>query len=877
MSKKLFLVLSLLVTFSMVFAACATPTAEVVTQEVVQTQIVKETQVVVETQIVEVPVEVPVEPTAEPSTRMGAWVDQLVFTEQNDANAAVKQLQANDIDVYAYSVNDAQLFEEVKADPNLSYTSAFGSYNELTFNPWEGTFEDGRLNPFGNPKVREAMNWLVDRNYIVQEIFGGLAVPKVTSLNSAFPDYARYIDTVRTLEVKYAFNMDQAKAVIDAEMTTMGATLGTDGKWTFNGEPVVIIAIIRTEDERREIGDYVCNQLEAIGFTTDRQYKTRSEASPIWNQSEPKLGLMHFYTGGWITTSISRDDATNFGYFYTPLGSGSPLWQGYVNDPAFYAGDGSGVAEKLWVNDFASMDERKAQFEEALVIAQTEGQRVWLVDQTSYSPQVANMSVAYDLAGGVAGSQLYPYTIRFADQEGGVMRVAQPGVLVEPWNPVGGSNWIYDAMPQEATRDAGVAADPYTGLFYPQRIETAAIVVEEGLPVAQTLDWLTLETAPVGSIEVPAEAWADWDAANQVWITAGEKYTSTVTALTKTTVTYPADLWTTVTFHDGSPISVGDFVMNMIITFDVGKPESANYDVALQPVVDAFLSHFKGIVIESTDPLVITTYDDQYFLDAEWMVRPATTWYPATFAPGRAAPPWTSFALGNLADAGVDAEIGQLAWTTDKATATETEWMSFIAGPSLDILKGYLDKAQAENFIPFAPTMSQFVTAEEATARWANYADWYTLKGHFWVGTGPFYLEKAYPTEKTVSLLRYPEYPDSASRWAIFGAPMVAVVEVDGPGEVSIGAEAVYDVFITFADAPYPADKIDQVKYLVFDATGAVVLQGDAVAVEEGYYTVTLTADDTAKLVAGANKLEVVTTSLAVSIPTITDFEFVAQ
>ncbi len=47
--------------------------------------------------------------------------------------------------------------------------------------------------------------------------------------------------------------------------------------------------------------------------------------------------------------------------------------------------------------------------------------------------------------------------------------------------------------------------------------------------------------------------------------------------------------------------------------------------------------------------------------------------------------------------------------------------MSLVAGPSLDILKGYLDKAQAENYIPYAPTMSQFVTPEEATARWANY------------------------------------------------------------------------------------------------------------------------------------------------------------
>ena len=62
---------------------------------------------------------------------------------------------------------------------------------------------------------------------------------------------------------------------------------------------------------------------------------------------------------------------------------------------------------------------------------------------------------------------------------------------------------------------------------------------KEGLPVAKTLDWLTLTTAP--SIEVPADAWVDWDAMNQMFITAGEKFTSTLTALSKITVTYPAD------------------------------------------------------------------------------------------------------------------------------------------------------------------------------------------------------------------------------------------------------------------------------------------------------------------------------------------------
>jgi peptide/nickel transport system substrate-binding protein len=272
--------------------------------------------------------------------------------------------------------------------------------------------------------------------------------------------------------------------------------------------------------------------------------------------------------------------------------------------------------------------------------------------------------------------------------------------------------------------------------------------------------------------------------------------------------------------------------------------------------------------------LVITTYDDQIYLDAEWLVGySGYTWYPSYTYGGA---PWQTLALGNLADASTDPAT-ELAWSTDKAGAKSVEWMSFIAGPSIAILKGWLDTASGENYIPYAATMSKYVTADEATARWASTLAWYKLQGHFWIGNGPFYLDKAFPVEKTLTLNRYPNYPDSASRWAVFSAPMIPVVAVDGPGQVSIGTEAKYDVNITFQDQPYPADKIDQVKYLVFDSTGAVVLQGAATAAEAGHYTITIAAADSAKLAAGSNKLEVVTTSLAVSIPTITDYEFVAK
>jgi peptide/nickel transport system substrate-binding protein len=106
---------------------------------------------------------------------------------------------------------------------------------------------------------------------------------------------------------------------------------------------------------------------------------------------------------------------------------------------------------------------------------------------------------------------------------------------------------------------------------------------------------------------------------------------------------------------------------------------------------------------------------------------------------------------------------------------------------------------------------------------------------------------------------------------------MLADVTVDGPAEVTIGQEATFNVSVTFDGAPYPADKLAAVKYLVFDANNAVVVSGDATAGAAGVYTITLPAADSSKLSAGSSKLEVVVTSLVVSIPKIVDFEFIAK
>ncbi|MEJ2208758.1 MAG: ABC transporter substrate-binding protein [Anaerolineae bacterium] len=870
-NKKLAILVVLVMIAPIVLAACGpTPEPEVIVQTVVveQTKVVEkegekvtivETVPVEQTKIVKEEVVVEVTPTPVPVERNGGWLDTIIVVEEPSSEAAVSRIQAGEIDVYAYTVSDAELFATVAEDPNLAYTQSYGSYNELTLNPCGPVLTStNTLNPFAIQEIREAMNWLVDRDYIVQEIMGGLAVPKFFPITAGFPDYARYVATARELEAKYAYDPEHARQVITEQMEANGAEL-VDGKWQYNGAPVTVIFLIRVEDERRDIGDYVSNQLEDMGFTVDRQYKTSAEASPLWVSGNPCDGQWHLYTGGWITTAISRDQGGNWLFFYSPRSAYgfAPLWQNYQISPEF-----DDALLKLNNNDFTSMDERAQLFQTAMELGLQNSNRVWLVDRKSFTPRAADVEVAADLAGAVAGGRLYPYTLRFKDQVGGSMTIAMPSILTEPINPWAGSNWIYDTAVQRPLADVGVMPDPYTGLFWPQRIESGEYIVQEGLPVDKTLDWVDLQFVP--EIPVPDDALVDWDAENQVWLTAADVYTQPETALSKAVLHF-GDL-SNVTWHDGSPFDVADWMMTMIYQFDTAKEASAIYDESTVPSLQTFQSHFKGFKITSEDPFVVEWYDDAYQLDAEWGIANALTW--PNYGYGEAA--WHNMAVFGRSEA-----AQELAYSADKAEALDIERMNIIGGPSLEILKAQLDSAQEENYIPYEPTMSQYITADEATARYANLQEWYRRWGHFLIGTGPYRLEGVFPVEGTVLLGHNDNYPDSADKWSQFSEPMLADVEVDGPGQVSIGEEATFDVFVTFQGQPYAADLISEVKWLLYDATGALAATGLADNVEDGQYAITLSADQTGALEAGSNKIEVAVVSKVVSIPTFGTYEFV--
>jgi len=120
------------------------------------------------------------------------------------------------------------------------------------------------------------------------------------------------------------------------------------------------------------------------------------------------------------------------------------------------------------------------------------------------------------------------------------MTFAAPSILTEPWNPVAGSNWLFDTMITRALNDPPLVPDPYTGLYRPQRIESAEVTVQEDTTVNRTHDWVSLETSE--EITVPPEAWIGWDAKRSDFKTVADAHPEGTTARSRTRITYEGRL-----------------------------------------------------------------------------------------------------------------------------------------------------------------------------------------------------------------------------------------------------------------------------------------------------------------------------------------------
>jgi len=222
-------------------------------------------------------------------------------------------------------------------------------------------------------------------------------------------------------------------------------------------------------------------------------------------------------------------------------------------------------------------------------------------------------------------------------------------------------------------------------------------------------------------------------------------------------------------------------------------------------------------------------------------------------------------------------EEGLLAFSADKAEELNIEWMNYLGGPSKAILADMLDEAIATGYIPFEELVGDYLTSEEVSTRYQNLKNFYDDKGHFWVGSGNFYLDQVDFVGHSAVVKAFKDYTFKADRFSRLAEPPIPDSAVVVPENIIPGLGAVINYDLTYKGDPYPNDKIELAKYMILDSVGNLITVGESEPVAEGKWLIGLDSTETARMSAGSYELITIALSKDVAMPGVLETPFLVM
>ena len=141
----------------------------------------------------------------------GTFVDEIRFVQYLDENTALEEVRNGNLDLYFYRISSDRL-KDSDSRENLQVFESTGGYFSILLNPTDS----GEFNPFSIREVRYAMNFLVDRNLIVNELLGGYGAPMISNYGIFSADYLGIIDVLESFQFRY--NPNLANQIITEEL-----------------------------------------------------------------------------------------------------------------------------------------------------------------------------------------------------------------------------------------------------------------------------------------------------------------------------------------------------------------------------------------------------------------------------------------------------------------------------------------------------------------------------------------------------------------------------------------------------------------------------------------------------------------------------------
>ena len=731
----------------------------------------------------------------------GPIVDKVYINAKMKEEIGLKDAAEGLTDIFFWGVSGPTIMglDQATRDKLDIYTVPSGSWS-LNFNPVPNAapyivkVEDKEFfNPFAIREVRFAMNDLINRKYLVDEILGGAGGPMFTMATPGQPGTYKYNLVANRLGFTPEGNEKKAIEEITealqeaAALPELQERLAKQGEWwTFDGEPATINFLIRVDDPQGRLreGEYIASQIEKAGIKVERLLWDRVKCIETSYYSDPADYKWNIYTEGWGAGAtrafwehiVCQMYAPWYGYM---AGGPDSKWH-YENDEI------DRLTEKAYTGNFLTEEEYWETVLEALELALKDACRIYVAYQNDYyatNKDAFNNRMCYGL-----GDGLNEWSLITADTKNKELRVtefsAKGALFMSAWDPIGteGFNDVYSLVIAQPLFDRASFESPASAIATPWRVIPHDVKTEVDRDEAGEV---------VGKILVSPKA-IKYDSAKKEWYKVGSGET------TMSTGTYTFIFGN---FHHGRPMTIANILYaDAFVTEWITKDgdDDKYYDAAYESYHRPNWEISKGMTLNLDG--TITNYFDYNFPPSK--ERVAANGSPWVSLSGRyIVLPWEVYeALAELV------ATGSASGEVYSFTPSEgVEQVDLLRPSCVADIRAKLVEMKDNSHLPVS--LKDYVTVEEAKAGYEAAIKWIDEKGHAFIGNGPFYMEKYDPTTNFIELtaFRDPEYPFTPDYWpSVFATTTVRIDSVDVPAIYLREKEEDLSIKVKVSEVLYP-------------------------------------------------------------------------
>ena len=756
--------------------------------------------------------------------RGGALIDKIIYEVRTDMTIAIKDVAYGRADLMASGIDGGTYLSLSENDLEKldTYAVPSGSWS-LLFNPvpnkapYTVTTRDGKtyFNPLAIKEIRFAMNFLIDRKKLVDEILRGAGQPSFTQATPGQPGTYRY--NLIPSKMGMTENGNQEKAINDINKAmekaaalpeNRGKLVKENGWWKYNGEIVTIKFVIRVDDPtgRLPAGNAISDLIEKTGIKVEKLLYDRNKSTQVVYGSDPKDYEWNIITEAWGAgaTRAWWDVTLRQMYVregnYMPGGNISEFWN-YDNREASRISDKNSNGWFLTADEYWSGNMRLQE------IGLEDAVRIYLNSQTQFfvaNKERFNKRMLYGVGDGVNDWSIRSADIKPNRNGEKILRVlqhsAQGSLFISPWDPVGvgGFSDAYSSIMIGPCSDAGATFES------PSTAKTEFILGEADTNSLEIGVRAGNNGIPVGTIKVPQNA-KMYNPYTQKWeegltVKVNEKgelvyqKSDNLTAYVKCDFKPRSFKW-----HHGIESSLVDLMYGSVFIANVITKTNENdkyYDSAMAGRYLSAMDGSVGSVINEDGSF--TLYGNYYWpMDMDRQIAIAAV-SPKIGNPNRntVIPFEINEAIMKIVLEG--SKSGNVYTISQDQSLTSID----VKNPTcvLDIKEKLIEMRDSE-YIPAG--IEDFITKEEAVKRYQAAIDFIDKYGHAYISNGPFFISRIDSKANYIELTAFKDYSYTAEYWIErLSTKMSRIEDIEMPAIANRNNDINMDIYVSSYNYP---------------------------------------------------------------------------